>query len=70
MSPQSASHGPVERGYVVISPALEMYVSGADSRWLMPQEVGCLSIFGIPSWLMPLRDRSGLSSQPLRQGTR
>ena len=36
MSPQSASRGPVERGYVVISPALEMYVSGADSRWLTP----------------------------------
>ena len=29
----------------------------------------CL-IFGIPSWLMPLRDRSGQSSQPFRQGTR
>ena len=26
----------------------------------------CL-IFGIPSWLMPLRDRSGQSSQPFRQ---
>ena len=34
-------------------------MSGVDSRWLMPQEVGCLYHFGIPSWLMPLRDRSG-----------
>ena len=29
----------------------------------------CL-IFGIPGWLMPLRDRSGQSSQPFRQGAR
>ena len=29
----------------------------------------CL-VFGIPSWLMPLRDRSGQSSQPFRQGAR
>ena len=29
----------------------------------------CL-IFGIPSWLMPLRDRSGLSSQPFWHGVR
>ena len=35
--------GPVERGFVVVSLALETKVSGADSRWLTPQEVGCLS---------------------------
>ena len=27
-------------------------------------------IFRIPSWLMPLRDRSGLSSQPFWHGVR
>ena len=36
----------------------------------MPQEVGFLSQFGIPSWLTPLRDRSGLSSQPFWHGVR
>ena len=51
-------------------PCPEMYVSGADSRWLTPQESDFCLIFGIPSWLMPLRDRSGQSSQPLWQGTR
>ena len=34
-------------------------MSAADSSWLMPQELKFCLIFGIPSWLMPLRDRSG-----------
>ena len=45
-------------------PCPEMYVSTADSSWLMPQELQFCLIFGIPSWLMPLRDRSGQRWQP------
>ena len=39
-------------------------MSAADSSWLMPQELKFCFIFGIPSWLMPLRDRSGQRWQP------
>ena len=52
MSPQSASRGPVERGFVVISPARRCGGLGRENSDF------CL-IFGIPSWLLPLRDRSG-----------
>ena len=45
-------------------PCPEMYVSAADSSWLMPQELKFCFIFGIRSWLMPLRDRSGQRWQP------
>ena len=53
MSPQSASRGPVERVYVAVSLAPVCL-----KNWDV-----CL-IFGIPSWLMPLRDRSGQRWQP------
>ena len=56
--------GPVERVSVVVSNAVETHVPRAGSRWLTPQEFGCLSHFGIPSWLMALRDRSGQRWQP------
>ena len=62
MSPQSASRGPVEQVYVVISPA---------RRCTCPQRTVAGSchqnsnILGIPSWLMPLRDRSSQRWQPL-----
>ena len=70
MSPQSASRGPVERGFVVISLALEMYVPRAGEGGLGRTYDDFCPIFGIPSWLMPVRDCSGQSSQPFRQGTR
>ena len=65
MSPQSASRGPVERVYVHV-PRLWERTAGGLGR---TSDDFC-PIFGIPSWLMPLRDRSGQSSQPFRQGTR
>ena len=70
MSPQSASRGPVERGFVQRIPCLdtEQLAASVDGSCLKNWDV-CL-IFGIPSWLMPLRDRSGQSSQPFLQGTR
>ena len=39
----------------------------SERRWPIGRENSdvCL-IFGIPSWLMPLRDRSGQSGQPFR----
>ena len=70
MSPQSASRGPVERGFVAVSLALETYVPRAGEGGLGRTYDDFCLIFGIPSWLMPLRDRSGQSSQPFRQGTR
>ena len=57
MSPQSASRGPVERVYVFLSLALERWTAGGLGR---TSDDFCL-ILGIPSWLMPLRDRSGPS---------
>ena len=39
-------------------------MSAADSSWLMPPELRFCLILGIPSWLMPLRDRSGQRWQP------
>ena len=45
-----------------------MYESAADGSWLMPQELKFCFIFGVPSWLLPLRDRSSqrwqLSGKP------
>ena len=37
----------------------------SESRWPRPKELRFLSKLGIPSWLMPLRDRSGQRWQPL-----
>ena len=45
-------------------PCPEMCMSTADSSWLMPQELKFCPIFGILSWLMPFRDRSGQRWQP------
>ena len=70
MSPQSAFCGPVERVSVVVSLALETYVPTAGEGGLGRENSDVCLIFGIPSWLMPLRDRSGRSNQPLWQGTR
>ena len=51
-------------------PCSEMYVPTAGEGGLGRENSDFVSILGIPSWLMPLRDRSGQSSQPFRQGTR
>ena len=64
MSPQSASRGPVERVYVAVSHALETYVPTAGEGGLGRTSDDFCRIFGIPSWLMPLRDRSGQRWQP------
>ena len=64
MSPQSASRGPVERVYVAVSHALETYVPRAGEGGLGRTSDDFCLIFGIPSWLMPLRDRSGQRWQP------
>ena len=34
-------------------------------RWPRPRELRFCTVLGIPSWLMPLRDRSGQRWQPL-----
>ena len=64
MNPQSASRGPVERVYVAVSLALETYVPTAGEGGLGRTSDDFCPIFGIPSWLMPLRDRSGQRWQP------
>ena len=64
MSPQSASRGPVERVYVAVSLALETYVPIAGGGGLGRTSDDFCPIFGIPSWLMPSRDRSGQRWQP------
>ena len=70
MSPQSASRGPVERVYVQRIPCPDTEQLAASVGGLGRTYDDFWPIFGIPSWLMPLRDRSGQSSQPFRQGTR
>ena len=71
MSPQSAFRGPVERGFVFV-PVPGTRVARSERRRLSAKVIcqdSCLML-GTPSWLTPLRDRSGQSSQPLWQGTR
>ena len=70
MSPQSASRGPVEWVYVerIHCPDTEQLAASVGGLGRTYEDFG--PIFGILSWLMPLRDRSGQSSQPFRQGTR
>ena len=70
MSLQIASRGPVERGFVVVALASETQVPIAGEAGLCHKNLDVRLIFGIPSWLTPLRDHSGQSSQPFRQGTR
>ena len=70
MSPQSASRGPVERVYVHVPRLWERRCPQRTAGGLGRTSDDFCLIFGIPSWLMPLRDRSGQSSQPFRQGTR
>ena len=55
---------------VVVSLALETRVPTAGEGGLGRENSDFYLNFGIPSWLMPSRDRSGQSSQPLWQGTR
>ena len=64
MSPQSASRGPVERVYVerIHCPDTEQLAASVGGLGRTSDDL-CL-IFGIPSWLMPLRDRSGQRWQP------
>ena len=59
MSPQSASRGPVERVYVecIHCPDTEQLAASVDGLGRTYDDF-CL-IFGILSWLMPIRDRSG-----------
>ena len=59
MSPQSASRGPVERVYVQRIPCLDTEQLAASVGGLGRTYDDFCPIFGIPSWLMPLRDRSG-----------
>ena len=70
MSPQSASRGPVERVFVERIPCLDTEQLAASVGGLCLKNWDVCLVFGIPSWLMPLRDRSGQSSQPFRQGAR
>ena len=60
MSPQSASRRPVERGFVerIHCPDTEQLAASVGG---LGRELGFLSQFGTPSWLMPLRDRSSPS---------
>ena len=69
MSPQSASRGPVERVYVHVPRLWERRCPQRTAGGLGRTSDDFCPIFGIPSWLMPLRDRSGLSSQPFWHGT-
>ena len=61
MSPQSASRGPVERVYVerIHCPDTEQLAASVGGLGRTYDDF-CL-IFGILSWLMPIRDRSGPS---------
>ena len=61
MSPQSASRGPVERGFVerIHCPDTEQLAASVGGRGRTYDDF-CL-IFGIPSWLTPLRDHGGPS---------
>ena len=69
MSPQSASRGPVERVYVHVPRLWERRCPQRTAGGLGRTSDDFCLIFGIPSWLMPLRDRSGLS-QPFWHGVR
>ena len=64
MSPQSASRGPVERVYVERIHGLDTEQLAASVGGLGRTSDDLCLIFGIPSWLMPLRDRSGQRWQP------
>ena len=64
MSPQSASRGPVERVFVDRIPCLDTKLLTASVGGLGRENSDSCLIFGIPSWLMPLRDRSGQRWQP------
>ena len=57
MPPVDPSNG----GLSNVSPA---WIQSSERRRPRPRELRFLSKLGIPSWLTPLRDRSGLSSQP------
>ena len=59
MSPQSASRGPVERGLVERIHCPDTEQLAASVGGLGRKNYDFCPIFGIPSWLMPLRDRSG-----------
>ena len=64
MSPQSASRGPVEQGFVHVPRLWERRCPERTADGSRHKNWDVCLIFGIPSWLMPLRDRSGQSSQP------
>ena len=64
MSPRSASRGPVERVYVERIHCLDTEQLAASVGGLGRTSDDLCLIFGIPSWLMPLRDRSGQRWQP------
>ena len=64
MSPQSASRGPVERGFVHVPRLWERRCPQRTVDGLCLKKWDVCLIFGIPSWLMPLRDRSGQRWQP------
>ena len=51
-------------------PCPEMYVPRAGVGGLGRENSDLCLTFGITSWLMPLRDRSGLTSQPFWHGKR
>ena len=57
--PVECLRGPVERGFVVISPARGCKCPERTADGLCHKKWDVCLIFGIPSWLMPLRDRSG-----------
>ena len=69
-SPQSASRRPVERGFVHVPRLWERRCPQRTVAGLCHKKLDVCLIFGIPSWLMPLRDRSGQSSQPFWHGVR
>ena len=69
MSPHSAPRGPVERGFVFTpAPGPEQLAASVGGPGRKPENF-CL-IFGIPSWLMALRDRSGQSLAAFGQAVR
>ena len=61
MSPQCASRGPVERGFVHVPRLWERRCPKRTADGLRHKKWDVCLIFGIPSWLMPLRDRGGPS---------
>ena len=64
MSPKSASSGPVERGFVFISPAQRCTCPERAQEAYAKVICQGLTNYCIPSWFMPLRDRSGQRWQP------